>query len=88
MTESKSVPVFNCIVRIAAPGADGMYVATVANLAGLTGHGKTEREAIAQVVPQFKATVARYHACGDPIPWIEPAPPHSSDVERLVAVHL
>jgi predicted RNase H-like HicB family nuclease len=85
----ENVPVFNCVVHVAPPDADGAVVATVANLPGLIGRGRSEREALAQVVPQFKAAVARYHAAGEPIPWIDPpvvCPPGS--VQRLIAVHL
>jgi hypothetical protein len=85
----ENVPVFNCVAYVAPLDADGMVVATVANLAGIAGRGRSEREALAQVVPQFKAAVARYHQAGEPIPWIDPpvaCPP--GHVQRLIAVHL
>lgn len=85
----ENVPVFNCVVNVAPPDADGGVVATVANLPGLMGRGRSEREALAQVVPQFKSTVASLHAAGEPIPWIDPptaCPPNS--VQRLIAIHL
>jgi hypothetical protein len=80
-------PVFNCIVHVAQVG--GGVIAHVANLAGIEGRGRTEREALAQVVPAFKARLAAYVAAGEPIPWIEP--PVSSkegETQRLIAVHL
>ena len=85
----ENVPVFNCVVNVAPPDADGGVVATVANLPGLLGRGRSEREALAHVVPQFKSAVARFHAAGEPIPWIDPpavCPP--GNVQRLIAVHL
>jgi len=89
MTAPPNVPVFNCVVNVAPPGADGIVVATVANLAGLSGRGKSEREALTSVVGQFKSTVARYHAEGGAIPWIDPPTrPAAGETQRLIAVHL
>lgn len=89
MTAPLNVPVFNCVVNVASRGADGIVVATVANLAGLSGRGQSEREALASAVGQFKATVSRYHADGGPIPWIEPPTrPIAGETQRLIAVHL
>jgi hypothetical protein len=64
MTPPLETPVFNCIVNV-APAVDGVVVARVANLAGIEGRGRTEREALAQVVAAFKAVVAKYHAAGE-----------------------
>ena len=81
-------PVFNCIVNV-APAVDGVVVARVANLAGIEGRGRTEREALAQVVPAFKAAVGKYHKAGETIPWIEhSAKPQPGETQRFVAVHL
>jgi hypothetical protein len=89
MTAPPNTPVFNCIVNVASQNADGLVVATVANLAGLEGRGKSEREALASVVGQFKTTVARYQAEGRAIPWIvPPTRPAASQMQRLIAVHL
>ena len=89
MTAPLDVPVFNCVVNVAPPGADGTVVATVANVAGLSRQGKSEREALAAVVAQFKAAMTRYHAEKTPIPWIEPpTPPAAGQTQRLIAVHL
>jgi hypothetical protein len=83
------VPVFNCVVHVAPPAADGTIVARVANLAGIEGRGRSEREALAQAVATFKATVSKYHTAGEPIPFlanvVAPAP---GEVQRFVAVHL
>jgi hypothetical protein len=89
MTASPPVPVFNCVVNVVSDGTDGSYVATVANLAGIVGRGRTERDALAHVIPLFKDAVARLHAVGKPIPWIDPpTPPSRGEVQRLIAVHL
>jgi hypothetical protein len=89
MTAPLGVPVFNCVVNVAPPTAEGIVVATAANLAGIAAQGKSEREALAAVVAQFKAAMSRYHASGAAIPWLEPpAPPGRGEVQRLIAVHL
>jgi len=82
-------PVFNCIVYLARPDSAGLVVARVANLAGIEGRGKSEREAISQAVTAFKAQIANYVATSETIPWIAPPPPlPAGQSERLIAVHL
>ena len=82
-------PVFNCIVYVARPDAAGLVVARVANLAGIEGRGKSEREALSQIVPSFKARLAAHIADGESIPWIEPpAAANQGETQRLIAVHL
>lgn len=89
MTALQSVPVFNCVVNVGPPDPEGVIVATVANLPDLAGRGRSEREALASVIPSFKDAVARLHAAGTPIPWIDPpTPPQPGQVQRLIAVHL
>ncbi len=89
MTAPPNTPVFNCVVNVTPRSADGSVVAKVANLAGLAGEGRSEREALAAVVGQFKSTVARYHAANTPIPWIDPpVQPAAGETQRLIAVHL
>lgn len=83
------VPVFNCVVNISPADSGGTVVARVANLAGIEGRGRTEREALAAAVAAFKSTVARYHAAGEAIPWLpEVAQPQPGETQRFVAVHL
>lgn len=84
----KDVPVFNCVVHVAPADPDGVVVARVANLAGIEGRGRSEREALAQVVATFKATVASKLAAGETIPFVEPGQPGPSEIQRLIAVHL
>ena len=89
MTAPPGVPVFNCVVNVGPPGPDGTVEAAVANVPGLVGRGRSEREALAQVVPLFKALVAKHHAAGQPIPWLDPpTPPAAGQSQRLIAVHL
>ena len=83
------VPVFNCIVIVSPRDAKGMISAVAAELAGIAGRGKSEREALAQVVAQFKDLVSRRYAAGDEIPWLKPPlAPQPGEVQRFIAVHL
>lgn len=89
LASGASVPVFNCVVHVAAATADGTVVARVANLAGIEARGRTEREALSQAVTTFKATISKYHAANEPIPLLtNPAPLAAGEVQRLIAVHL
>lgn len=83
------VPVFNCVVNVAQPNAEGIVVARVANLAGMEARGKTEREALSKIVAVFKAEMKRLHTAGAPVPWVDPvAKPGPNESQRLIAVHL
>ena len=85
---SELVPVFNCVVDVVPPDADGTIVARVANLPEIAATGKSEREALAAAVTRFKAEVRRLHAAGEPIPWVVEQPPANGTARRLIAVHL
>jgi hypothetical protein len=82
------VPVFNCAVHVAPRDSEGMVTARVVNLPGIEGRGRSEREALAQVVAQFKAAVAAKLAAGETVPFVEPLPPAAGETQRLIAVHL
>jgi len=84
----KPVPVFNCVVHVAPKDAAGTIVARVANLAGIEGRGKSEREALAQAVATVKTAVGGYHTASEPIPWVDEAPLKPGETQRLIAVHL
>ena len=85
----QDVPVFNCIVIVSPRDADGMVSARAAELAGMEGRGKSEREALAQVVAQFKDFVSRRYAAGDEIPWLKPAlVVVPGEQQRFITVHL
>jgi hypothetical protein len=84
-----SVPVFNCVLYVAPPDADGIVVARAANLPAIEGRGRSQREAIASAVAAFKAAVAGYHGRGEAIPFVpSPSKPGPGETERLIAVHL
>lgn len=87
-TSPQNVPVFNCVVHVAPRDADGIVVARVANLPGLEGRGRSEREALTQVVAAFKAAVAAKVAVGETVQLIEPPQPAGGETQRLIAVHL
>ena len=87
-TSPQNVPVFNCVVHVAPRDADGTVVARVANLPGIEGRGRSEREALTQIVAAFKAAVAAKVAAGEAVPFIEPAPLAAGETQRLIAVHL
>jgi predicted RNase H-like HicB family nuclease len=87
-TSPQNVPVFNCIVHVAPRAADGTVVARVANLPGIEARGKSEREALTQVVAAFKAMVAAKVAAGEKVPFVEPPPLAAGKTQRLIAVHL
>ena len=82
-------PVFNCLVIVSPRDAEGVVCARAAELPDIEGRGKTEREALAQVVAQFKNFVFRRYAAGDEIPWLKPPlAPGPGDMQRFIAVHL
>lgn len=82
-----NVPVFNCIVYVAADG--GGVRLRVANLDGLEATAATEREALAKIVPAFKQKIADLTQSGDDIPWIDPpAPLEDGEQQRFIPVHL
>lgn len=82
-----NVPVFDCIVYIAA--IPGGVRARVANLAGLECTAANERQALAKLIPAFKQRVAELLQSNSNIPWIDPPLPRESDEQqRFVPVHL
>jgi hypothetical protein len=87
-TPPKDVLIFNCVVHVAPADDGGTIVARVANLPGLEGRGRFEREALAGAVAAFKATVAVKSAAGETIPFIDPPQPPAGQTQRLIAVHL
>jgi hypothetical protein len=87
-TSPQNVPVFNCIVHVAPRAVGGTVTARVANLAGIEARGKSEREALTQVVAAFKAAVAAKVASGETVLFIDPAPLTAGETQRLIAVHL
>lgn len=83
------VPVYNCRVYVAPADADGVVTARAANLDGIAGRGRSEREALQQVVAAFKQRIVELRQAETPIPWIEPpSPPNEGEQQRWIAVHL
>jgi hypothetical protein len=84
-----SVPVFNC-VAILSPIPGGTKLAgRIANLAGISGEGNTERDVLIQLTKRFKATVQEYSQKQQPIPWVDPPEtPGPGEMQRFIPVHL
>ena len=81
-----SVPVFNCIVYISSD-ADGVK-ARVANLPDLEVTAASEREALAQIIPDFKQRITDLMQSETPIPWIDPPiPAEPGELQRFIPVH-
>lgn len=86
---SPDVPVYNCVAIISPRDDQGLVRARCATVAGIEGSGRSEREALSQVVTAFKATIARHLAAELPIPWIDPPQqPAAGEQQRFIAVHL
>jgi hypothetical protein len=85
----QDVPVFNCIVNVSRNAADGLVTARMANLAGLEASGKSEREALAQLIAAVKTYLAARQTDRQPIPWLTtPVSPKTGEVQRFIALHL
>ena len=84
-----SVPVFNC-VAILSPIPGGTKLAgRIANLAGISGEGNTERDVLILLTKRFKATVQEFSQKQQPIPWIDPPEiPGPGEMQRFIPVHL
>jgi hypothetical protein len=86
---SPAAPVYNCVVIVAPRDERGVVRARCATVSGLDAAGRSEREALSQVVAAFKGTIARHLAADLPIPWIEPPEqPAQGEQQRFIAVHL
>ena len=83
------VPVFNCIVIVSPKNSAGRVQACVANLPEISAEAASERDALQQIVADFKRIVGQRHAAGQPIAWQEPPlQPGPGEQQRLIAVHL
>jgi len=83
------VPVYNCHVLIAPRDAEGWIVARASALPEVEGRGRSEREALANVVAAFKEAIVRSTADGGQVSWaVPPLEPRPGDQERWIAVHL
>jgi hypothetical protein len=81
--------VANCIVNIGRDDSDGLFVARVANFAGIEERGQTERQALAAAVAAFKAQMASCDAAGKTLPLLKiPVEAKPGEKQLLIAVHL
>ncbi len=88
-SEINPVPVFNCIVILSEPDATGRLRGRVANLAGISADGFSERDVLTAIMKKFKNTVKEITAAKQTIPFLEPPEsPQSGEVERFIPVHL
>ena len=83
-----NVPVFSCVIYI-RKNEDGNVSGRVANLAGFSASGASERSVLSKISKEFKAQVMSLHQEGKTIPWIEPPlPPAADESVRSIPVHL
>lgn len=82
-------PVFNCIVYVSGPDTDGQHHARAAEWNGLASAAASERDAIRQVVRQFKQKAAACVQAGESLPLEQPTPPpQPGESARFIPVHL
>ena len=82
----ETVPVYNCIVYLQKRGAQ--VHARVANLQDLECNANSEREALQQIVAEFKRILKECHAENASLPIVDPPPPEKDVTVRYVPVHL
>jgi hypothetical protein len=82
-----TVPVYNCHVYLSG-AAGGPVTARGATLPEVQATGNSEREALQNVVREFKLVIGRYTAAGQTIPWVDPPlPAATGERPRWVPVH-
>lgn len=83
-----NVPVFSCIIYI-RQNEDRTVTGRVANLAGLSSSGASERDVLSRLSREFKAQVLGLHQEGKEIPWVDPPTAAVPDERvRSIPVHL
>ncbi|HVC98122.1 MAG TPA: hypothetical protein VND64_30910 [Pirellulales bacterium] len=83
------VPVYNCHVLVSPRDAEGWIVARSSTLPEVTARGRSEREALANLVAAFKTAILHHTADGGTVPWAaQPLEPRPGDQQRWIAVHL
>ena len=88
-SELNPVPVFSCIVILGSPDETGRRQARVANLAGITAEGASERDLLTAIMKKFRAVTLGFTERGEQIPWIEPPEtPGKGESQRFIPVHL
>jgi len=88
-SELNPVPVFSCIVILGRPDEAGKREARVANLAGITAEGHSERDLLTAIMKKFRAVTQDYTSRAEAIPWVEPPEtPGEGESQRFIPVHL
>lgn len=84
-----SVPVFNCVVILTPVPGGTRLIGRIANLAGISAEGNTERDVLIQLTKRFKATIQEYSLRQQPIPWVDPPEnPGPGEMQRFIPIHL
>ncbi len=87
--EDSPVPVFNCQIILSESQPDQKIVGRVANLAGITISGNSERDVLMQITKVFRAQVQALTEERIPIPWVDPPEqPGPGETQRFVPIHL
>jgi hypothetical protein len=88
-SDCSPVPVFNCQVILSKPDDAGKRTGRVANLAGITAEGHSERDVLSSIKKQFKAAMQEYAKAQQAAPFLDPPElPQPGEVERFLPVHL
>ena len=83
------VPVFNCQIILSKSESDRKIVGRVANLAGISITGNTERDVLMQIAKVFRAQVQALSEERIPVPWIDPPEqPGPGESQRFLPIHL
>ena len=88
-SDCSPVPVFNCLIILSPSDEKGRRRGRVANLAGISAEGTSERDILTAIMKKFKTTVQECTQASRVIPWIDPPEsPGEGEVERFIPVHL
>jgi predicted RNase H-like HicB family nuclease len=78
--------VYRCMVYLTAED-EGLFSAVAAQLPGVASQGRTEQEALDNIVEPFEAAIAPYKEQGTAIPWSKtPVEPGRGALTRWVIV--
>lgn len=88
-TGLSSVPVFNCVVILSPIPGSTKLAGRIANLAGISAEGNTERDVLIQLTRRFKLTIQELNQKQQSIPWIDPPEtPRPGEMQRFIPIHL
>lgn len=87
MAKPEAIPVFSCVIYVSRTA--GEVVARNGHWTDLCCRAANERDAIRQLVAEFKQRAAAAHEAGERLPFDdEPAEKRDDEVVRLAPVHL